>query len=225
MREYLRRSPDLRARIRFVGPPVALERSRSVAGGRLGAACKYRVIAAGLGFAVTAQMTIAFLIASVPVIAPEIAAARGLNIHLVALWLPIVYTTAFFFSFMAPKLLSRLGGAGLSLACIGAGAAGLFLLLPPIAVLAALAPLPLGLAHGGVTPATSQVVGHHAKPRTAGFIMSIRQSAIPAGSMLAGIIMPILVVCWGWRALLEVSLASAGLATFQRKNSRSKSLI
>jgi MFS family permease len=113
---------------------------------------------------------------------------------------------------MVPKLLPRLGGAGLSLACIGAGAAGLFLLLPPIAVLAALAPLPLGFAHGGVTPATSQVVGHHAKPRTAGFIMSIRQSAIPAGSMLAGIIMPILVLCWGWRALLEVSLASAGLA-------------
>jgi predicted MFS family arabinose efflux permease len=42
--------------------------------------------------------------------------------------------------------------------------------------------------------------------------MSIRQSAVPAGSMLAGVIMPILAIHWGWHALLVLGLATAGLA-------------
>jgi predicted MFS family arabinose efflux permease len=42
--------------------------------------------------------------------------------------------------------------------------------------------------------------------------MSIRQSAIPAGFMLAGVVVPILVTYSSWHALLWVSLASVGLA-------------
>jgi predicted MFS family arabinose efflux permease len=180
-------------------------------GRSFGAVHKHRAIAAGLGFAVAAQMTVAFLVTSAPVIAPAIASGRGWNVQLVALWLPLVYTAAFFGSFLVPKLLPRLGGAGLALVSIALGATGLSFMLPQSAALAAVAPLALGLAQGGVTPATSQVVGPYATPRTAGFIMSLRQSAIPAGSMLAGFIMPIFASRWGCRSLFGVSLASAGL--------------
>jgi MFS family permease len=173
---------------------------------------KYRMLAAGLGFAVIAQMTCSFLVIAVPVIAPEIAKAADLNVELIAFWIPIAYTVAFFSNFVAPKLLSRLGGAGLSLACIGICIAGLLLVLPRVAILIAAAPVLLGFGVGVVTtPATSQVVGPHATPRTAGLIMAIRQSALPAGAMLAGFVMPMLAIYWGWRALLVVAVASAGL--------------
>jgi len=171
-----------------------------------------RVVAAGLGFAVTAQMTVSLLVAAVPVIAPEIAKARALDVQLIAFYFPIAYTTAFFSNFAVPKLLPRFGGAGLSLVCIGVGAGGLLLMLPTAATLIVAAPLVLGFGLGVVTPATSQVVGPLATPHTAGLFMSIRQSAIPAGSMLAGVIMPILAIYWGWHAPLILGLATAGLA-------------
>lgn len=89
---------------------------------------------------------------------------------------------------------------------------GLLLVLPRIAILIPAAPVLLGFAIGGSTPATSQVVATHATSRSAGLIMAIRQSAIPAGAMLAGFVMPILAIYWGWRALLILAVASAGLA-------------
>jgi MFS family permease len=191
---------------------VVVAASRERGDQRHGPMHKSGLVATGLGFAVTAQMTVSLLVAAVPVIAPEIAKAQDLDVQLVALYFPIAYTVAFFTNFLIPKLLPGLGGAGLSLICIGAGAAGLLLMLPTATFLIVAAPLVLGFALGAVTPATSQVVGPHTTPRTAGLIMSIRQSAIPAGSMLAGIIMPVLAIYWGSRALLVLGLASAGFA-------------
>jgi MFS family permease len=173
---------------------------------------KSRIVAAGLAFAVTAQMTVSLLVAAVPVIAPELAKASGLDVQLIAFFFPIAFTAAFFSNFAVPKLLPRFGGAGLSLACIFVGAGGLLLMLPTTAVLIVAAPLVLGFALGVVTPATSQVVGPLATSRTAGLFMSIRQSAVPAGSMLAGIIMPVLAVHWGWHAPIVLGLATAVLA-------------
>ena len=82
---------------------------------------------------------------------------------------------------------------------------------------------------GGATPATSQVVAPHASPRTAGLIMSIRQSAISAGAMLAGVIVPILTIYWDQRALVVLGLAGAGFAiillpTLRWLNDRNPSL-
>ncbi len=101
----------------------------------------------------------------------------------------------------------------MSLVCIGIGVAGLLLVLPAAAVLIVAAPLLLGFVQGVVTPATSQVVSRFTAARTAGIIMAIRQSAIPTGSMLAGLVMPILAIYWGWHdALLVLAAVSAGLA-------------
>ena len=169
------------------------------------------VVVVGLGFAVIAQMTVSLVVAAVPVVAPEIAKSRGLNVQLIAFYFPIAYTTAFFSNFAVPKLLPRFGGAGLSLVCIAVGAGGLLLMLPTAAILIVAAPLVLGFGLGVVTPATSQVVGPLATPHTAGLLMSIRQSAIPAGSMVAGVIMPVLAIYWGWHAPLILGLATAGL--------------
>jgi len=108
---------------------------------------------------------------------------------------------------LAPMLLPRFGGAGYSLLCIAAASAGLLLVLPASIPLMLAATVILGLANGGATPATSQVVGPYITPRSAGLIMSVRQSSLPAGGILAGIVLPIAASFWGWRALLPVALA------------------
>lgn len=181
------------------------------ASGQSGAGSYGAGLAATLSFAVKAQLTVSLLTAAVPVIAPAVAKGRGLDVRLVAFYFPIVYGAGFLFSFLIPKLLPRLGGAGLSLLCVGLGAAGIVLLLPAGILLTLAAPIAVGVAFGAVTPATSQVVSPYMTPRSAGLIMSIRHSAIPAGSMLAGVLMPAAVWLWGWRGLLEVGLAGAGV--------------
>jgi predicted MFS family arabinose efflux permease len=216
MREYPERQGRLTARLQRVTShalvPPPLDRAKSETGRSIRTIYKGGAFAASLGFAVTAQMTVYLLFGAVPVIAPEIANNRGLDVQLIAFYYPLAYTVAFFSNFSVPRLLSHLGGAGLSLVCIAAGAVGLLLMLPTAPLLIVTAPLVLGFAIGGITPATSQAVGHHTSPRTAGLIMSIRQSAISAGSMLAGVLMPILAIHWGRHALLVIALASAGFA-------------
>jgi MFS family permease len=193
--------------------PAAGEAAEPAPGQRRGTQHKYRLVATGLGFSVVVQTTVSLLATAVPVLAPAIAKATNLNVKLIAFWFPLVYIVALFSNFTVPKLVHRLGGAGLSLVCIGIGVAGLLLVLPAAAVLIVTAPLLLGFVQGVVTPATSQVVSRFTAPRTAGLIMAIRQSAIPTGSMLAGLVMPILAIYWGWHdALLVLAAVSAGLA-------------
>jgi hypothetical protein len=132
---------------------------KPVTSGRMAIIRQHRILCAGLGFAVTVQTTVYLLFAALPVIASEIANHYRLSAHLIAFYYPLAYTVAFLSNFCIPKLLLRLGGAGLSLVCMAAGAAGLILMLPAAPLLIVAATLALGVAIGGVTPATSQVVG------------------------------------------------------------------
>ncbi len=165
-----------------------------------------------LFFAFIAQTMVSLLILTVPVLAPEIAKGRGLDVHLIALYFPILYTVAIFSNFLTPLLLPRLGGVGYSLFCIVIGAVGVLLMLPHSIALTLAVPIILGVGNGGMTPATSQVVGPYIGPRTAGLIMSVRQAALPAGGILAGFLLPAMAGLWGWHALAVMGLAGAALA-------------
>jgi len=77
------------------------------------------------------QMTISLFAASVPVLAPAVAAERGWNPTVVAFYPVVVYVTAFLISFEVPRLLFRMGGMGLSLASVTLSGAALLFLLPP----------------------------------------------------------------------------------------------
>jgi MFS family permease len=168
-------------------------------------------IVGALSFAFIAQTTVSLLMLTVPVLAPEIAKGRGLDVHLIALYFPILYTVAIFSNFLTPLLLPRLGGVGYSLFCIVVGAVGVLLMLPHSIALTLAVPIVLGVGNGGMTPATSQIVGPYISPRTAGLIMSVRQTALPAGGILAGFLLPAMAGLWGWHALAVTGLAGAAL--------------
>ncbi len=169
-----------------------------------------------VGLSLIVQTTIALLAACVPVLAPAIAADTGWNVNLITFYGPILYLAAFFFSFQVPNILRRVGGMGLSLICVGLSGVGLALLLPMNLALAGLAPLALGAANGGMNPASSQILGPRTTPRTAGLIMAIKQTGVPLGGVIAGLIVPILVLHSGWRGtavcfVLASAVAAIGL--------------
>jgi MFS family permease len=169
--------------------------------------------AAAIAVALAVQTVISLLAASVPVFAPEISAARGWNVGLIALYPTIVFSTAFAVSFLIPYLLSRLGGMGLLAACVALSAAGVTCLLVPDLVLLISTPVAIGLATGAMNPAGSQVLGPRTTPRTAGLIMSVKQTGVPLGAMAAGVLVPYLVIRGGWvNAVLTIAGAATAVA-------------
>jgi|GEM_PF-1413380 len=167
-------------------------------------------LAAALGATLLVQTAISLLIACVPVLAPEIATSRGWNVDLIAFYGPITYAVAFLISFRVPQLLNALGGFGLSLLCVALSATGLLFLLPGPLALAVAVPIAAGAATGAMNPASVEVLGPRTTPRNAAFILSIKQTGVPLGVMVAGAIAPALAVHSGWRtAIVYFAAASA----------------
>jgi MFS family permease len=159
------------------------------------------------------QTAASLLAACVPVLAPDVAATRGWDVTLVAFYPTVLYATAFFVSFKVPQLLKRLGGMGLSVTCLAVTAVGLLCLLSPRLALIAGAPLAAGFASASMNPASSQVLGPRTTSANAAFVMSIKQTGVPLGGVLAGLLIPVLVARFTWpNAVLVLFVASMAMA-------------
>lgn len=63
------------------------------------------------------------------------------------------------------------------------------------------------------TPASSQILARYAPPRYAPLVFSAKQTAVPFGLMIVGLMMPFFVVQFGWQgALLALGAICAGFA-------------
>ncbi len=58
------------------------------------------------------------------------------------------------------------------------------------------------------TPASSHLLGRYSPPRYAPLVFSIKQTAVPAGLLLGGLLGPLLTGWWGWRGALLASAAA-----------------
>jgi MFS family permease len=169
-------------------------------------------LSAAIAISLIVQTTISLNIASVPVLAPALAAARNWNIGLIAFYAPLLCVSGLISSFTVPKLLQILGGMGLSLWCLAATAIGLLCLLLPSPLLVAAAPLIIGFGYGAMNSASSQILGPRSSPRTAGLVMSIKQTGVPLGGVAAGFVVPLIALHFAWHfAVLQLVLGSLAL--------------
>jgi predicted MFS family arabinose efflux permease len=155
-------------------------------------------IGAAVGISLLVQTAISMLGGSIPLLAPTIADARGWKVDLIAFYAPMVYAVAFVINFRVPHLLARFGGMGLNLMCVVCCAIGLACVLFDSLAVSALSTVAIGVAMGMMNPASAQVLGPRTSPATAGMIMAIKQTGVPLGGMLAGVITPIIAVRYGW---------------------------
>ena len=58
------------------------------------------------------------------------------------------------------------------------------------------------------TPASSHLLGRYSPPRYAPLVFSIKQTAVPAGLLLAGLLGPLLTGWSGWRAAFQFAAAA-----------------
>ncbi len=181
-----------------------------------------------IGVAFCIQTVISFLAAIVPVIAVEIAASKQWNVNTVTFYLPLVYAAALAVSFGVPALLARCGAALLGVICIACAAVGQLALLAADWRVVTLAPLMIGLAIGGMNPVTSQILSPYASPRNAAAITAIKQTGVPLGAVVAGLVGPLFAGAGGWATAvacttivglaIAAALLPAGLTSRRREH-------
>ena len=115
------------------------------------------------------------------------------------------------------RLADRLGARwSLMLACTASGGAlvGIGLAAHSWATLTAFMILG-GAANGLAQPASNLALARGVRRNRMGAAFGLKQSAIPVANLLAGIVLPVAVLTWGWRStFVVVGCAALGVAMF-----------
>ena len=167
-------------------------------------------LAATLAIQIFTSLTVAAPAVLAPVLAPDL----GLTTQWIGVFIGLVYAGAMLGSLASGGFIARFGSIRLSQICVLLSVVGtvLMALLPPAAapVLIGVALL-LGIGYGPITPASSAVLVRTTPPAQMALTFSIKQTGVPAGTALAGALMPGIALLAGWRGAL-LAVAMLGLA-------------
>jgi len=155
--------------------------------------------------AIQAMVSMALL--TLPVMAPVVADALGVSSVYVGVYVAIVYVGAILASLAAGTAVARYGAIRVSQAGLLICALGLALCAVNSVPVIALGALLIGIGYGPVTPASSHLLARTTPARSLSLVFSLKQTGVPLGGVLAGLIVPSLLLVTGWQgALLLVSL-------------------
>lgn len=164
----------------------------------------------GAMFGTQAVAVILFL--TVPVMATEIAPAFGVAAKDIGVFMSVVFTSAMIFSAASGSLIRRYGGIRANQIGMSFSACCLLLVLSGSLPLLFLAAVLVGMGYGPNTPSGAHVLAKVTPPRARGFVFSLKQSGAPFGGLVAGILIPAMVVSFGWQTAICVSSGIALLA-------------
>ncbi len=134
---------------------------------------------------------------SIPVIASAAAADFGISASALGGAVSIVYLTAMIVGLPSGIFIARFGAQRvfqMILLCTATGAVLISLAHPLWALLGAIV---IGFSTAPMNPAGSHVLSRVSPPRWQPLIFSIKQCGTPAGGMLAGALLPPLIVAYG----------------------------
>jgi predicted MFS family arabinose efflux permease len=146
------------------------------------------------------QCVVSMLSMTPPVMASQIALSLGLSPQIAGVYVGLVYAGAILSSSFSASLITWLGPLRTSFACVVTGGAGLALLAVPHIAASLFATAIIGLSYGPLTPASSHVLARYRSGAGIAFLVSVRQTSVPMGGVLAGLVAPPLVLGLGWNA-------------------------
>ncbi len=154
--------------------------------------------ASALAVTTAIQIAAAMAALALPAVAPAAALDLGVPASMVGTYLSLLYIGSSTAALAAGGLVPRFGAIRLSQVALGLCALGLLAGTGPWIALAALSALVIGLGYGPITPASSHVLARTVSPERRALTFSIKQTGVPAGTALAGLVVPPLAVAFGW---------------------------
>lgn len=140
-------------------------------------------------------------------IAPEIAQALGVTPALIGVQVSLAYSGAMISSLIGGGVSRRLGACRTTqLAILLFGLGGLLAAVADIRSFI-VASLLIGLGYGLTNPAASHLLVRFTNPNRRGLVFGLKQTGVPLGGVIAGMLAPILTVAFGW----QIAMASLAL--------------
>lgn len=156
---------------------------------------------------IQAMVSMALLV--LPVMAPVVAQALGVSTTYTGLYIAVVYAGAITASLAAGAAVARFGAIRVSQVGLLLCAAGLALCAVPSTPAIALGAFLIGLGYGPITPASSHLLALTTPAHRMSLVFSVKQTGVPLGGVLAGAVVPSLLLLTGWQgALLAAAVAN-----------------
>ena len=160
--------------------------------------------------ATLALQTLATMAAySMPAAAPEVGRGLGVEPALVGVFISVVYGVGMVSALLSPSAIRRFGAARTGQLVLLATAGMLCAAASGSLALVAASAVVLGLGYGATAPVATHLIVPRTRPGQLNLILSIRQIGVPLGGALAGLLVPPMVLAFGWRTALLVQAAPA----------------
>jgi MFS family permease len=151
-------------------------------------------------------------VVTVPVLAPVLSADLGIDSSLVGLYQSTVFAGAAVLTVFSGSLVRRHGGVRVNQLSLVIAVNALLLSLDgrPTTLLACA--LGVGMGYGLATPGASHVLARVSPIARRGLVFSLKQSAVPVGGLIAGLLIPPVAENLGWRAAVATVAVIIGVA-------------
>jgi len=148
------------------------------------------------------QTTSAFLNRLIPIIAPAMSAEFGWNGSSIGYLAASNSLGGLAILVAGSAMLKRIGGMRTLQLTLLLGAAFMALFLYPSVAVALAVCFMMGLSNGAANPAGSEILQRFSPPGMRNLMFSIKQAGVPLGGVIAGLLVPLIVVFAGWRIAL-----------------------
>ena len=155
-------------------------------------------------------------------VAPKAAAELGISPALIGYQVAIVYFGALIAALFGGGLVRRFGAARTSQCGLLLVAAGCVVSTAGSLAAIAVGAWVIGLGYGVTNPAASHLLTRAAIKRNMNLVFSLKQSGVPIGGVISGLLLPAVTLAYGWKAglwtcALLAALLSVALVRAQRR--------
>ena len=150
----------------------------------------------------TVQVLVTMATLALSVVAPKAARDIGIGPENIGIYASLVYLGAMAGTLTASGFILRYGAIRFSQVAMAICAVGVLAGSGAYWPLLALSALVCGLGYGPTTPASSHILSRHTPPRFLSLVFSIKQTGVPLGGLVTGLLVPLFLVLLGWQGAL-----------------------
>jgi predicted MFS family arabinose efflux permease len=157
-----------------------------------------------LAVTMTAQALGSLCLAVPAVVAPVVAPLLGFGPERVGLFVGIAYLAAMLAGLASGQGVTRFGPVAVTQSALLAFAIGMTVIPSGIGAVLVGTALLLGIGYGQLNPSAAFLLNQHSPPAHRGLFFSLKQSAVPLGVALAGLLMPPALGALGWQTTMRL---------------------